>query len=207
MKKYSCMFLSVLLILTLLAGCAKGSTATTPTTQATAAPETTVQTTAPAAPAPAPLELLEKVWASYGEEERFPLIGGDMEAQIMDAPGQYDMKFKDNLVYMLLVPQEQLENIDKVATMIHMMNANSFTCGVFKLTDGGQPQEFADAMKASVLGNQWMCGFPDQLWIGVFGDDTVLVAYGVEELMGTFTAKLTAAYGDEVQIVAEERIE
>ena len=78
--------------------------------------------------------------------------------------------------------------------MIHMMNANTFTCGVFKLADGVTAADFGAAMKDAVLGNQWMCGFPETLLIRNFGDTYVLVAFGLNDAMTPFEKHLTEAY-------------
>jgi hypothetical protein len=77
--------------------------------------------------------------------------------------------------------------------MIHMMNANNFTCGVFKIT-GITAADFGAAMKEAVLGNQWMCGFPETLLIRSFGDAYVLVAFGINDAMTPFLQHFTAAY-------------
>lgn len=77
--------------------------------------------------------------------------------------------------------------------MIHMMNANTFTCGVFKLT-GTTAADFGAVMHDAVQNNQWMCGFPDKMLIGSFGDGYVLVAFGVNDAMTPFETHLAAAY-------------
>ena len=66
------------------------------------------------------LEVLENIWAMYGDDEKFAIMGGNPEAGIMDAPGVYDMAYAENLTYNLLIPAEQLANVDEAATMIHM---------------------------------------------------------------------------------------
>ena len=87
--------------------------------------------------------------------------------------------------------------------MIHMMNANTFTCGVFKLADGVTAADFGAAMKDAVLNNQWMCGFPETLLIRNFGDTYVLVAFGVNDAMTTFEQHLSAAYPGMETIASE----
>lgn len=176
MKKFTAMALALAMVLTLFAGCGK------------AEPEE-----APVATPASALEVLETVWGSYAEEEKFSIIGGNIEANIMDAPGNYDMAYAENLTWNLLVPADKIANISEAASMIHMMNANTFTCGVFKLNNI-TAADFGTAMKDAVLNNQWMCGFPETLLIRSVGDAYVLVAFGLNDAMTTFEKHFSAAY-------------
>ena len=190
MKKAIALTMALAMMLTLFAGCAK---------------EEPVET-APAQQLPASaLEILETVWADYAEDEKFAVIGGNIEANIMDAPGNYDLTYAENMTWNLLVPADQIPNITEAASMIHMMNANNFTCGVFKLTEGVTAADFGAAMKDAVLGNQWMCGFPETLLIRNFGDTYVLVAFGINDVMTPFETHLTAVYPD-METIANEPI-
>ena len=149
-----------------------------------------------AAPVESPasaLEVLETVWAQYGDDEKFPVIGGSMAAPVDGAPGSYDLA-DENITYSLLIPAEQLANVTEAASMIHMMNANSFTCAAYKLAEGVTAADFGAAMKDAVLNNQWMCGFPDSLLIKAVGDNCVVVAFGVNDAMTPFETHLAAAY-------------
>ena len=150
------------------------------------------------------LEILETVWAEYAEEEKFPVIGGSMAAPVDGAPGSYDLA-DENITYSLLIPAEQLANVTEAASMIHMMNANTFTCAAFKLAEGVTAADFGTAMKDAVLGNQWMCGFPDALLIRAFGDSYVVMAFGVNDAMTPFESHLSAAYPG-METIASETI-
>lgn len=219
MKRSLSLFLILALMAALGSGCARapitetqGSASSqapqdTQPPQDTQTPDTQVpQDTQPPVAAPAPLAILETVWGGYSEEEQFPVMGGDVQTQLMGGPGAYDMELSDNLIYLLLVPEDRVPEIAEAATMIHMMNANSFTSGALRLKEGYSAESFANAMKERILGNQWICGFPDLLRIWVFGDDTVLVAYGVEDIMLPFGEKVTAAYEGQMTALVEERI-
>lgn len=149
------------------------------------------------------LEILENVWADYAEEEKFPVIGGSMAAPVDGAPGSYDIA-DENITYNLLIPAEQLANVTEAASMIHMMNANTFTCAAFKLT-GISAADFGAAMKEAVLGNQWMCGFPDSLLIQAIGDQYVVMAFGVNDAMTPFETHLSAVYPG-METIARETI-
>ena len=156
--------------------------------------EATETTGIPAQEMPASaLEVLETIWADYAEDEKFAVIGGSMAAPVDGAPGSYDIA-DENITYNLLIPAEQLGNVTEAASMIHMMNANTFTCGVFKLAEGVSAADFGTAMKEAVMGNQWMCGFPETLLIRNFGDVYVLVAFGVNDAMTPFEKHMSSVY-------------
>ena len=155
------------------------------------------------------LEILENVWAAYAEEEKFAVIGGSIDPETgnaanMEGPGSYDMAQAENLTYNLLIPAEELANVDEAATMIHMMNANTFTCGVVHLTESANVETFVDTLRNAIQNNQWMCGFPDKLVIGTMGS-YVLVAYGVNDAMDPFQEHLGTVYSN-IQIAYDEVI-
>jgi len=151
----------------------------------------------------AALEILETIWADYADDEKFPVIGGNIENAVDGAPGAYDMAYAENMSFNLLIPAEQIANVTGVASMIHMMNANTFTCGVFTLAEGVSAEDFGAAMQAAVQGNMWMCGFPETLVIASFDGAHVLVAFGVNDAMNPFQTHLASAYPEAVTLVNE----
>ncbi len=153
------------------------------------------ETTAPVAMPESALEILNTVWAAVPEDNKFMIAGGDGG---MGAPGAADITNTDFLTYTMLVPAEQVANVTEVATMQFMMNANSFTCGAYRVT--GDAQAFAKAMRDAVQGNVWMCGFPEKVLIHVMGE-YVVVAFGLAgisdpmgDFMGAYTTAMNAAY-------------
>ena len=138
------------------------------------------------------LEILETVWNSYGEDEKFFVMGGDYTNPVDNAPGEFSLSEPENVTAMLLVPAEQLANIDKAASIVHAMMQNNFTCGAFHVT--GDADAFADAMNTAISNNQWLCGVPEKMLVAVIGGEYVVAAYGLNDAMDTFEAKLTAAY-------------
>jgi len=155
-----------------------------------------IETTAPAVTVESSLAVLEDIWAKYGEDEKFFVMGGNMESPVDGAPGNYDMAYAENLTYNLLIPAEQLANIDEAATMIHAMNANTFTCGVVHLTEGTDAAAFAQVMRDAIQNNQWMCGFPETLTVAVIGGEYVLIAFGVNDAMNPFMTHFGEAFAD-----------
>ena len=210
MKKIITCALTMVMALSLMAGCASSGANESVPTQPPVYGEDTMPTftapvlgdeTEPAGDASA-VAVLENIWAKYGDDEKFAVIGGNMENPVDGAPGNYDMAYAENLTYNLLVPAEQLTNVSEAATMIHMMNANTFTSGVIRLADGVDAAAFAAAMRDAIQGNQWMCGFPETLVIASIGD-YVLIAFGVNDAMNPFQAHLAEAYPDAVSLYNE----
>lgn len=149
------------------------------------------------------LEILETVWALYGDDEKFPVMGGDTNNMVDGAPGTFDHTDAEMLTYQLLVPENQAANIDEAASLFHGMMLNNFTCGVFHVA--GNANDFADAMVGAVKNNQWRCGFPDTMLVTIIGGEYVLMAFGINDAMNPFTAKLLEAYPN-AQTVANEAI-
>ena len=218
MKKIISLILAGVMVLG-LAACGTKTPAETDAPETTApvetiAPETTVpaETTAPEAETQAPtastgaVAVLENIWNLYGEDEQFFAIGGNMENPVDGAPGNYDLAYAENLTYNLLVPADQLANIDEAATMIHAMNANTFTSGVVHLVEGTDAEAFANTMRDAIQGNMWMCGFPETLTIAVVDGEYVLIAFGVNDAMNPFMTHFGEAFAG-ANILFNEAIE
>ena len=146
----------------------------------------------------APLTVLETVWSTYGEDEMFAAMGGDMNNMVDNAPGA--VTNADFLAGVLLVPAgtETLE----AAALVHAMNLNTFTAGAFKVADAAA---FAETMHEAIASNQWMCGFPDKMVIATIGGEYVVAAFGLNDAMGPFEAKFVEAY-PAAEIVYSEAI-
>ena len=182
MKKLMALILSAVMMLTLFAGCAGGSAATEP--------EANVQVPGSA------LEILENIWNGYAEDDKFAIMGGNPESMNMEGPGVWDPAYAEGMTYSLLIPEEQMASVAEAASMIHMMNANTFTCGVVRLAEGTDVAAFTAAMQQAIQSNRWMCGFPEKLIIAVIGGEYVLTAFGVNDAMTPFEGYLNAAYAD-----------
>ena len=142
-----------------------------------------------------PLELLETVWNTYSDDEKFPAAGGDSseENQRAGAPGAFSTADTDTLEYMLGFPAAEAGKIDAAASLMHMMNMNTFTCGAFHAKSSGDLTALCAALRENILARHWMCGIPDKLVIVTVGD-YIVSFFGNAELADTFAAKLAAAY-------------
>lgn len=142
--------------------------------------------------------LLNSIYTAFAEDQKFPIGGGDSANLVMDAPGAFDITNVEELESSLGFPSSQAANIDGAASMIHMMNANTFTGAAYHLIDGADADAFAEAVKETVLAKQWICGMPDTLVI-LSADRYIITAYGNAELIENFkTTALSAVSGSEV---------
>lgn len=140
--------------------------------------------TAPAASGDA-LSILTAVWNTYNDDEKFPVAE--------DAPISMDISSIDNISYLLTFPAEDAALIDGAASLTHMMNLNTFTCGAFHAVSTQDAAKLADDLHTAIADKHWMCGFPDKMVI-VTLDQTVISLYGHEDLINTFRDKMQAAY-------------
>ena len=139
------------------------------------------------------LEILEKVWSKYSNDEKFPATGGFEKQMKEDMPGKFDVSDAEALDFELGFPKAQASEIDDAASLMHMLNQNSFSCGVYHVKDSANVEALAGKIKENILARQWMCGFPEKLVILSVGNYIVSV-FGAAELTDTFTAKLSAEY-------------
>lgn len=150
------------------------------------------------------VDIFTDVWAAYGEDEKFAISGGDYENMISDAPGTVDVSNAEALNVLLGFPAESAELVDDGASMMHMMNQNSFTASIYHVTDAENVQTLADALKETIMDRQWMCGFPDDLVIYSVGEEYVAAAFGLEENIDSFQSHLEETYESSVLLYDED---
>lgn len=154
-----------------------------------------------------PQELLTAVWDSYGEDEKFPVVGGDLsEENVTDnAPGKFTLEDPAVVDSSLGMPAADVDKLDSAASMTHMMNANTFTCGAFKAKSADDVDTIVTDIRDNIQSRHWMCGFPEKLVIVTYGD-CIVSFFGTQDLTNMFRDKLTAAYSD-AQVAVDETIE
>ena len=187
MKKFVSMMLSALLVLS-LAACGDKNNASGDK---------------PAVPTSA-LNILETVWNTYGEDEKFAVAGGDFSETNAreDAPGVFDLKDRALVDSELGLPETAA--VDEAASLVHMMNANTFTAGAFHVASSSDVDSVVSDLKDNIMNRQWMCGFPDKLVILTLGD-YVISCYGAEDLVDQFSEKVTETFTD-AAVVCDEAI-
>lgn len=188
MKKILALLLAAVMVLSLAACTNKGSEggATSPSGAQTNQPKSA-------------LEILEKVWSKYSADEKFPATGGSEKQMKEDMPGKFDVSDAEALDFELGFPKANASEIDDAASLMHMLNQNNFSCGVYHVKDSGNVEALAGKIKENILARQWLCGFPEKLVILTIGDYIVSV-FGAGELTDTFIAKLSAEYSSAKQL-------
>ncbi len=148
------------------------------------------------------LDLLEKVWNTYSDDEKFPAAGGDTSEENAkeDAPGVYDLTDRAVVNSFLGLPETAM--VDQAASLVHMMNLNTFTAAAYHCTDDAAA--LATALRDNILQRQWVCGFPDKLIVAVVGE-YVVTAFGAEDLVDNFMSHLNGVCG--VQATYNEAIQ
>ena len=111
----------------------------------------------------------------------------------MDAPGTFDISKTEELETTLGLPRDQASQIEDAASMVHMMNANTFTGAAYRLKEGTDVSAFADAVKANILDTQWLCGQPDTLLILQVDSKYIITAYGNAEIIELYKNKAVSA--------------
>lgn len=149
-----------------------------------------------------PIDVLTTIWANYPEDAKFPAAGGE----VMDGPGVLtgdyaSAEYIDNLI---AVPQAEAEKISEPACLMHMMNANTFTCGAYTV-DAADIEAITKSVNDNIMSRQWICGFPDKMFVATIGN-CVIDAFGNAEIMDQFKTTLTSLYPDTV-FVYESNIE
>ncbi len=153
------------------------------------------------------LEILETVWASYSEDDKPIVFGGDASQIVDGAPGAYDVSDAAGIDAQFHISADAAAMADDAASAVHAMNANTFTASVFHMADAADTESFVASEKESVLATQWMCGFPEKLVILTVNDDYVVSAFGNGDMIDLFETKLTDAYGEAAAELVNEVIE
>lgn len=140
------------------------------------------------------LALLNTVWSSYADDDKFAVVGGDYDEANMteDAPGRFGVEDGDTLDSMLGFSAADADKLTDAASLSHMMNANTFTAAAYHAT--GDTAELAQQLRDNIMQRQWMCGFPDKLVVAEVGEYVVTV-FGADELVDTFMTHLNGIYG------------
>lgn len=140
------------------------------------------------------LAVLEAAWGGYPEDDRFPIMGGstDVAMQYDGKPGPFTLTMTAEMANSLKVPESIMSQIKSAASVIHMMNANTFTCGVFEVD--GDINAFSTALVESVNNTHWMCGIPETV-ITVKLGNYLIMAFGNGQVIQKFKAAATAVDG------------
>ena len=142
--------------------------------------------------------VLQAVWDKT--EEKFPSFGGNIDNSVENAPGKLDVTDTDTMTYTLLIPEDIQKNITDAATLMHMMNANTFTGAAIKV-EGMDAQNVADQIKEVFVNNHFMCGFPDKIVIASV-DGYVAYAFGSEMNIDEFKKNVESLENSKILVEA-----
>lgn len=209
MKKILAIMIALMITLTLVACGSTDEKDTTATTndsvQTNDATESEGgETNKPQTTDSAALNVLNTVWATYEDDEKFPGTGGDMseENMNMEGPGIYGLEDTEALDATLGIPAASVEKIDGAASLVHMMNANTFTAGAYSLKNADDAEAFATELQNNIQARRWMCGFPEKLVI-MNVDGVVVSAFGNGEIIDNFVGKINASFSTAKTLVDE----
>ena len=154
-----------------------------------------------------PVALLDGVWGTFAEDEKFPVMGGNnYETPVDDAAGEFDISDVEAATATLHITEDSLKLVDKVGTITHAMNANTFTAAAYHLADAANAETLVNSLKDSIKSTQWMCGFPDTLIIYTVAEEYVVAAFGNAEAIESFKTKLATVYGEGATLNVEESL-
>ncbi|RRD95352.1 hypothetical protein EII17_03655 [Clostridiales bacterium COT073_COT-073] len=150
-------------------------------------------------------EVLSKVYELYKEDQKFPISGGDSENYVEDKPAAYDITKTEEMDFELGFPASQTENIDAAATMIHMLNANTFTGAAYHLKEGVDAEAFAKAIKEHTWSpnREWLCGAPDTFMVILVDKEYVITVFGKKEITDVFKENALSAL-EGAKVIIEE---
>lgn len=148
------------------------------------------------------VDVLTAAHGQFDEEMMGYLGGGFGDYQTMNAPGVFPLEDTESLRAMLTFPVESVGMVDEAASLMHMMNANTYTSAAFHVGSEDGVLLVQEAILDEVKNNQWMCGFPEKLVIGSAGD-YVLYAYGKADLVTMFETGITEVDGASVNFIED----
>lgn len=137
-------------------------------------------------------EILDAVWGSYNTND---LFSGERSS--------LDLSDTETLNTMVGFPESSVSMIEEAELLMHGMNANTFTCGGFRVSDSANVRAVAESIRDNVMTRQWMCGFPDRLLILQVDDNYIFSAFGKTEAMSTFESYFMKGYPDTVVLYDE----
>lgn len=148
---------------------------------------------------PDAVSILTVGWEQLGEQ--FAAIGGSLDNPVDNAPGAVSLSDTDMMTNSLLIPEEVQKDITDVASVVHMMNANTFT-GVAIRVNEMETEDAAVKIKDTFMANHFMCGVPEKIKIVTIGH-YIVYAYGETETVDNFMNGLenlpqAAVFADEV---------
>ena len=145
-------------------------------------------------------DVLTKVWACYDEEDKFSIIGGDVDNMAMGYPCNFNLIYVEEMESRLGVPESAAEMLADAASMADEMDSFKYTAAAYALKDSSDVIEFRTAVEETLLKKSWGEETPEKLVIAVVDESYVVVAFGQADRMETFVEILEYATDAEVVV-------
>ncbi len=142
------------------------------------------------------LDAMTAIWGAHAEDQKFAIIGGsnkEPETANFEAPDVYDISDPAMVEYDLGLPESEIGKVTGAASIVHMMNANTFTAAAYDLAAGTDAAALANAIKDHLAVREWMCGFPEKLVV-LNVNGVVISLFGAGDLIANFVSAAEATY-------------
>ncbi len=202
MKKFIALML-VAAMLTVLASCSSNEVKDNEDTKTEETKNEETKNDEGAVKADSAEAVLSAIWANYDDEHKFSAGGGDSENMSMEGPAKFDITKTEEVTSMLALPESEIANVEEAASLVHMMNANTFTGAAYKLKDGVAVNDFAANIKSALNSRQWICGFPDCFTV-IEADGYVVVAFGAREIVDYFKTTALSTFEGANAVLSED---
>lgn len=143
---------------------------------------------------PDAVSALQAAWDNFAAD--FPVFGGSVDQPVDNGPGNVNLQDVDFMTYTLLVPESVQGNVTDLASVMHMMNANTFTAAAVQVQNE-VPEKTAAAITDHFMGTQFMCGIPEKIVV-LTADGYVIYAYGEAEIVDGFADSVLTLDGAKV---------
>ena len=91
-------------------------------------------------------EILNNIWDTLAEDQKFAAMGGDMNNMVDGAAGVFELSDADFVLSFLHISADTAAMADSAASLVHAMNANTFTGAAFHMAEGADAEAFAAAV-------------------------------------------------------------
>lgn len=146
------------------------------------------------------IDAMTAIWDAHGEDQKFAVMGGDMNNIVDGAPGAFSIEDAASVDMTLGLPESEISKVTGAASLVHMMNANTFTAAAYDLAEGTDAAALAETIKTHLADREWMCGFPEKLVIMNVGG-TLVTAFGAGDLIDNFVAAAQSAVSGSTVLV------
>jgi len=123
------------------------------------------------------------------------------------APGAFSLTAEDAqgaLNNMTHFPTAQFSSLTETATLVHALNANTFTGAAYRFADAKTAEDAVGHIKQELLVNtQFMCGFPETLVIISAPGNYLVVMFGNSEIITAVSKAATEAIDGSAVVVNE----